>query len=117
MTCPGPEAALALVGSARRLGIPAKAREVRGADRVAVRVVDAITAMLTQLGAHRSVLAWDGGRRRREARSITTQLAKFDDANQRRSTRAAAVAAARELAGAGHWPRSSHWPPSTASTP
>ena len=33
ITCPGPEAALALVGSARRLGIAAKAREVRGVDR------------------------------------------------------------------------------------
>ncbi len=30
VTCPGPEAALALVGVARRLGIHAKAREVRG---------------------------------------------------------------------------------------
>jgi hypothetical protein len=28
VTCPGPEAALALVGAARRLGIAAKAREV-----------------------------------------------------------------------------------------
>src|SRR3954453_16395489 len=42
ITCPGPEAALALVGSARRLGIAAKAREVRGADRVVVRDGDAI---------------------------------------------------------------------------
>src|SRR4029453_10576733 len=32
VTCPGPEAALALVGAARRLGIQAKAREVRGVD-------------------------------------------------------------------------------------
>ena len=32
VTCPGPEAALALVGSARRLGISAKAREVRGVE-------------------------------------------------------------------------------------
>jgi DNA-binding transcriptional regulator WhiA len=30
VTCPGPESALALVGAARRLGIQAKAREVRG---------------------------------------------------------------------------------------
>lgn len=30
ITCPGPEAALALVGAARRLNIAAKAREVRG---------------------------------------------------------------------------------------
>ena len=34
ITCPGPEAALALVGAARRLNISAKAREVRGIDRV-----------------------------------------------------------------------------------
>ena len=32
ITCPGPEAALALVGAARRLGITAKAREVRSVD-------------------------------------------------------------------------------------
>ena len=30
VSCPGPEAALALVGAARRLGVSAKAREVRG---------------------------------------------------------------------------------------
>ncbi|MGB6040290.1 MAG: DNA-binding protein WhiA, partial [Gordonia sp. (in: high G+C Gram-positive bacteria)] len=37
VSCPGPEAALALVGAARRLGISAKAREVRGGDRVVIR--------------------------------------------------------------------------------
>ena len=42
VTCPGPEAALALVGAARRLGISAKAREVRGVDRVVIRDGDAI---------------------------------------------------------------------------
>ena len=52
VTCPGPEAALALVGAARRLGIPAKAREVRGVDRVVIRDGDAIGALLTRLGAH-----------------------------------------------------------------
>ena len=52
VTCPGPEAALALVGAARRLGITAKAREVRGADRVVVRDGDAIGALLTRMGAH-----------------------------------------------------------------
>ena len=36
VTCPGPEAALALCGAARRLGIIAKAREVRGVDRVVI---------------------------------------------------------------------------------
>ncbi len=38
ITCPGPEAALALVGAARRLHIQVKAREVRGIDRVASRM-------------------------------------------------------------------------------
>ncbi|WP_201359609.1 DNA-binding protein WhiA, partial [Mycobacterium paraintracellulare] len=42
VSCPGPEAALALVGAARRLGVSAKAREVRGADRVVVRDGEAI---------------------------------------------------------------------------
>ncbi|MEY4104666.1 MAG: DNA-binding protein WhiA, partial [Actinomycetota bacterium] len=46
ITCPGPEAALALVGSARRLGITAKAREVRGVDRVVIRDGDSIGALL-----------------------------------------------------------------------
>ena len=50
ITCPGPEAALALVGAARRLGITAKAREVRGVDRVVIRDGDAIGVLLTRLG-------------------------------------------------------------------
>jgi len=56
ITCPGPEAALALVGAARRLGISAKAREVR---------------------------------------ATANRLANFDDANLRRSARAAVAGAAR----------------------
>ncbi|MFL6071733.1 MAG: DNA-binding protein WhiA [Actinomycetes bacterium] len=95
ITCPGPEAALALVGSARRLGISAKAREVRGVDRVVIRDGDAIGAMLTRLGAHDSVLAWEDRRMRREVRATANRLANFDDANLRRSARAAVAAGAR----------------------
>ena len=95
VTCPGPEAALALVGAARRLGIPAKAREVRGVDRVVVRDGDAIGALLTRLGAHDSVLAWEERRMRREVRATANRLANFDDANLRRSARAAVAAGAR----------------------
>ncbi|WHT22136.1 DNA-binding protein WhiA [Crossiella sp. CA-258035] len=95
VTCPGPEAALALVGAARRLGIQAKSREVRGADRVVVRDGDAIGALLTRLGAHSSVLAWEERRMRREVRATANRLANFDDANLRRSARAAVAAAAR----------------------
>jgi len=95
VTCPGPEAALALVGAARRLGIPAKAREVRGVDRVVVRDGDAISALLTRLGAHDCVLAWEERRMRREVRATANRLANFDDANLRRSARAAVAAGAR----------------------
>jgi DNA-binding protein WhiA len=95
VTCPGPEAALALVGSARRLKIHAKAREVRGVDRVVIRDGDAISALLTRLGAHDSVLAWEERRMRREVRATANRLANFDDANLRRSARAAVAAGAR----------------------
>ena len=95
LTCPGPEAALALVGAARRMGIPAKAREVRGVDRVVVRDGDAISALLTRLGAHDCVLAWEERRMRREVRATANRLANFDDANLRRSARAAVAAGAR----------------------
>lgn len=95
ITCPGPEAALALVGSARRLGIAAKAREVRGVDRVVIRDGDAIGALLTRIGAHESVLAWEERRMRREVRATANRLANFDDANLRRSARAAVAASAR----------------------
>jgi DNA-binding protein WhiA len=95
VTCPGPEAALALVGAARRLDIPAKAREVRGVDRVVIRDGDAIGAMLTRLGAHDAVLAWEERRMRREVRATANRLANFDDANLRRSARAAVAAGSR----------------------
>ncbi|MEB3023276.1 DNA-binding protein WhiA [[Mycobacterium] crassicus] len=93
--CPGPEAALALVGAARRLGISAKAREVRGADRVVVRDGEAIGALLTRMGAQDTRLVWEERRIRREVRATANRLANFDDANLRRSARAAVAAAAR----------------------
>jgi len=95
ITCPGPEAALALVGAARRLGIGSKAREVRGFDRVVVRDGDSIGALLVRIGAHASVLAWEERRMRREVRATANRLANFDDANLRRSARAAVAAGAR----------------------
>ncbi len=95
VTCPGPEAALALVGAARRLQIASKAREVRGIDRVVIRDGDAISELLTRLGAHESLLVWEERRLRREVRATANRLANFDDANLRRSARAAVAAGAR----------------------
>lgn len=95
VTCPGSEAALALVGVARRVGIQAKAREVRGVDRVVIRDGDAIGQLLTRLGAHETLMAWEERRMRREVRATANRLANFDDANLRRSARAAVTAGAR----------------------
>lgn len=95
ITCPGPEAALALVGAARRLGIVAKAREVRGVDRVVIRDGDSIAALLTRMGAHETLLTWEERRMRKEVRATANRLANFDDANLRRSAQAAVAAGAR----------------------
>jgi DNA-binding protein WhiA len=62
---------------------------------VVVRDGDAIGALLTRLGAHDSVLAWEERRMRREVRATANRLANFDDANLRRSARAAVAAGAR----------------------
>ena len=89
------DAALALVGAARRLGVPAKAREVRGVDRVVIRDGEAIGAMLTHMGAEDARLVWEERRMRREVRATANRLANFDDANLRRSARAAVAAGSR----------------------
>jgi DNA-binding protein WhiA len=95
ITAPGNEAAMALVGVARRLGVTAKAREVRGVYRVVVREGEAIATMLTQMGAHTQVIRWEEMRLRREVRATANRLANFDDANLRRSAQAAVAAGAR----------------------
>jgi DNA-binding protein WhiA len=95
VTCPGPESALALVGAARRLGVQAKSREVRGVDRVVIRDGDAIGEMLRRMGASASLAVWEERRARREVRGTANRLANFDDANLRRSARAAVAAGAR----------------------
>lgn len=95
VTCPGPEAALALVGAARRMGISAKSREVRGVDRLVIRDGEAIGELLVRLGAHDTRLVWEERRLRREVRGTANRLANFDDANLRRSARAAVASGAR----------------------
>ena len=95
VTCPCQEAALALVGCARRLGISAKTKETRGEDRVVVRDGDAICALLTRMGAQVTRLSWEKKRVKREAHDTSRRLDNFDDANLRRSARAAVTAAAR----------------------
>ncbi|MFK4728552.1 DNA-binding protein WhiA [Agromyces mediolanus] len=95
ITCPGNETAMALVGAAGRLGIAAKAREVRGVHRVVVRDGEAISAMLQAMGATGTVRNWEELRQRREVRATANRLVNFDDANLRRSAQAAVAACAR----------------------
>jgi DNA-binding protein WhiA len=95
VTCPGNETAMALVGAAGRLGISAKAREVRGVHRVVIRDGEAISSMLALMGATDTVRNWEELRQRREVRATANRLVNFDDANLRRSAQAAVAACAR----------------------
>ena len=57
ISCPSGEAAMALVGAGHRIGIAAKAREVRGVPRVVVRDGEAIRVALAEMGAVRTAQA------------------------------------------------------------
>jgi DNA-binding protein WhiA len=95
IVCPTNEAAMALVGAANRLQFGAKAREVRGVHRVVIREDEAISAVLSIMGASSTVKNWEELRQRREVRATANRLVNFDDANLRRSAQAAVAACAR----------------------
>ncbi|MFT4233751.1 MAG: DNA-binding protein WhiA [Microbacterium sp.] len=95
VACPTGEAGMALVGSASRLGIASKSREVRGHPRVVIREAEDIRAMLEVMGAPGVAKAWEEIRQRREVRAGVNRLVNFDDANLRRSAQAAVAACAR----------------------
>jgi len=95
VVCPSLEAAMALVGAARRLGITTKTKHLRGADLVTVREPDAITALLTTIGAPDTAATWARDRTHHREHTPTTRLPGFDDANHTRATLAAAAAATR----------------------
>jgi cell division protein WhiA len=99
VTCSEHEAALALVGLARRMKTQAKVREVRGLYRAVARDDDA-TAILARLGACQAQQAMEDRRERlattwAQAPRAARNPANLDQANVSRSTWAAAVAAAR----------------------
>ena len=95
IVCPSLEASYAIGGLARRMEIPYRARESRGAHRVDIREGDAISTMLARMGANDSVLKWEELRVEREVHGSANRLANFDDANMRRSADAAVVAVIR----------------------
>lgn len=93
--CPTHDAAIALQKMAARLGISAKARQVRSSERVTLRDADSIERILILMGAGESAREWTGKRSDGEARGKANRLANFDDANMRRSAKAAAEACAK----------------------
>lgn len=90
--CPSNESAMALAGLARRLGITAKPRQLSKSFRVTLTDPDSIERMLNSMGAVHSSRDWTGKRSDGETRSKANRLANFDDANMRRSAKAAAEA-------------------------
>jgi len=95
ITCPSLEAAMALTGAARRLGITTITKHLPDTERVIVREPAAITALLTTMGAPDTAAAWADRRTYRPEHTPTDRPSSFDDANHTRATHAAAAAAAR----------------------
>jgi DNA-binding protein WhiA len=90
--CPGQEAAIALTGMARRLGITVKAQQTHGSQRLVIRDSTLIEKFLSMLGAVSAAHEWSGKRLDGETRGQVNRLQNFDDANMRRSAKAAVEA-------------------------
>jgi len=95
VVCPSLEAAMALVGAARRLGITTKTKHLPDTERVIVREPAALTALLTTIGAPDTAATWADRRTYRPEHTPTDRPSSFDDANHTRATHAAAAAATR----------------------
>jgi DNA-binding protein WhiA len=95
VVCPSLETAMALTGAARRLGITTNTKHIRDVDRVTVREPDAITALLTTIGAPDTAGTWAQHRIQRREHTPGPRRPGFDDANHTRATFAAAAAATR----------------------
>ncbi|MBE7192279.1 MAG: DNA-binding protein WhiA [Gordonia polyisoprenivorans] len=96
LVCPTPEAALALSGVARRIGVSVKAPpgNVDGPGRLTIRGADDVAALLEVLGARTSLHMWDEQRHALPAVGPACTTG-FATANESRAVRSAAVTAAR----------------------
>lgn len=93
--CPSNESAMALVGAAGRIGVQARAKEIRHQVKVLVREEESIGLLLGLMGAPDSLAEWERIRSQREKRANANRLVNFDDANLRRSAQASVHACAR----------------------
>jgi DNA-binding protein WhiA len=94
VACPGPAAAVALAGAARRLGVAARVSDRSGVDQVLVRDDDAIAAVLTRMGAMEARRAWQEQRAHGRPRA-RPRSENFAQANLDRAAQAAVLACAR----------------------
>lgn len=92
IVCPSAEAVNDLILMARRLGITVKPRRVQSSVRVIVHDPDIIERLLILMGAETTAREWSGKRVEGESRGKANRLANFDDANMRRSAKAAVEA-------------------------
>ncbi len=92
IVCPSVEAVNDLIIAARRLGITAKPHRVNSSVRVRLTDPDVIERMLILMGANTTAREWSGKRVEGETRGKANRLANFDDANMRRSAKAAVEA-------------------------
>lgn len=89
--CPSPESAYALASCAKRIGVNALVREIRGFDAMVVRDPDNIVLLLTRMGATDSVEEW----RRVGVRQRLKMWGNIDAANARRTAVAAVSTCAK----------------------
>ena len=90
---PCQEAALALVGLARRLSVAAKTKETRGVERVFLRDGDAIAVLLSRMGAQRTRVSWDEKSKKKQmtAKSGRFSRSSASSCSSRPSSRAYAA--------------------------
>ncbi|MGN7778948.1 DNA-binding protein WhiA [Mycolicibacterium sp. 22603] len=92
---PGPEAAIALAGIARRLGITAQRREVRGRDCVVLRSDETVTTLLAKIGAPETSASWANRHHHQHPQTGIGRSPTLESANTRRAAEAAAESTAR----------------------
>lgn len=90
--CPGQESANDLLHVLHRLGLEARIRQVRSVYRVSLHNPADIEHLLRQIGAPQAAREWGDRRLDGAGRGKANRLANFDDANMRRSVKAAVAA-------------------------
>ena len=95
VACPSREAALALAGAGRRLGVTATVREYGGTPHAAVATADDITRLLAAIGGPVTAREWRGRWDECQAQAADRKAREAGGHNLDRVRQAAAVSAAR----------------------